>query len=188
MKTIVNVVLLLLLIQNTALAGSLYSESSYKSLTGDHRSYKVGDLLTVMIYEVASATTSTQTDTKKSSDVGISAFDKISNLGAGLDISNDFGGSGSSKQAGKLVATVSVSVSEKLNNGELIVEGEQYIDFNNDTQKISVYGRVRPQDIASDNTILSSRMADAEIEFSGEGLISSRGKPGIITRIFNWLF
>ncbi|MDH5730105.1 MAG: flagellar basal body L-ring protein FlgH, partial [Gammaproteobacteria bacterium] len=73
-------------------------------------------------------------------------------------------------------------------NGELIVEGEQYIDFNNDTQKISVYGRVRPQDIASDNTILSSRMADAEIEFSGEGLISSRGKPGIITRIFNWLF
>ncbi len=47
---------------------------------------------------------------------------------------------------------------------------------------------MRPEDISSDNTVISTRIADAKIKYIGDGLLSDREKPGILTRFFNWLF
>ena len=73
-------------------------------------------------------------------------------------------------------------------NGDMRVTGEQLLEFNNDIQHISVKGLVRKKDVSSNNTVLSTRLANAQIQFSGEGLLTNRSKPGIFTQIWNWLF
>lgn len=169
-------------------AGSLYDEDQYVSLTSDRRSTRVGEIVTVLIYESASASTKMQTDTNKSVDVGARATDGTNTIQGAVGVNSDFGGGGTSGQKGELVASVSVEVLEVMANGDLRVAGEQYIEFNNDVQKISVKGLVRKQDISANNTVLSTRLANASISFSGEGLLTNRSKPGILTTVWNWLF
>lgn len=169
-------------------AQSLYNEATYQPMVSDHRSHRKGDILNVLIYEAATASTSAKTDTNRSTDVGVKASDGFKDINANLGVNNDFEGGGSSNQTGKLVASISVTVERVMENGDLLVAGEQYIDLNNDSQLISVHGRARAQDVTGDNAILSSRLADAQIKFVGEGLLSGRSKPGLITRFFNWLF
>ena len=169
-------------------AKSLFNEDEYVSLVSDQRGLKKGDILTVLIYETATASTSTGTDTNKSLDAGLKASDGTTSINDNLGVSNGFGGGGTSNQTGKLIANVSVTVDAILANGDLMVSGAQFIELNNDSQEIKVSGRVRPQDILSNNTVLSTRLADAKISFTGEGLLANRAKPGIITQLINWLF
>ena len=176
------------LLVEPASGGSLYKEDSYESLVSDPRSYKQGDILTVMIYETATASTKTQTDTKKSATIGATASDGTNTIEGNAGINSGFGGGGTSSQTGKLVASVSVTIVEKLANGDMRVQGNQTLEFNSDMQHISVSGVVRESDISSNNTVLSTRLADANIRFVGEGLLTSRAKPGVLTRIWNWLF
>jgi flagellar L-ring protein precursor FlgH len=169
-------------------SSTLYRDGTYQSLVSDHRAFKIGDTITVLIYEAASATTSTDTETNKSASAGASITADTSRHSGSLGISNDFGGGGSSTQTGKLVASVSVTVNRVEESGDLIISGKQVIEFNNEEQHIEVDGRIRPDDITADNTIISTRIADARIKFKGEGLLTGRTKPGLITRFLNWLF
>ena len=177
-----------LLTMQPLLGGSLFNEDEYDSLVSDQRSYKVGDILTVMIYEAATASTKTQTDTKKGTSIGAKGSDGTNSIEGNIGINSEFGGGGTSSQTGKLVASVSVTVIETLPNGDMKVKGNQTLEFNSDMQHIAVSGIVRKEDIESNNTVLSSRLADAEIKFVGEGLLTSRAKPGVLTKLWNWLF
>jgi len=172
----------------SVLGGSLYNEDNYESLVSDQRSYKQGDILTVLIYETATASTESQTDTKKTTTIGATASDGTNTIEGNAGINSGFGGGGTSSQTGKLMASVSVTIVEKLANGDMRVQGNQTLEFNSDMQHISVSGIVREKDISSSNSVLSTRLADANIRFVGEGLLTSRSKPGVITRIWNWLF
>jgi len=178
----------LLMVVNTAWADSLYSEDQYTGLVSDQRGVKVGDVITVLIYETASSVSTTATTTGKSIDNSATVVEGVPGFKGSLGVSSKFEGGGSSQQKGQLAASVSVTVVDKLSNGDLVVSGEQRLKFNNDSQYIAVNGRVRPTDISPENTVISSRLADAKIEFTGEGLLASRAKPGIFTRFFNWLF
>lgn len=169
-------------------AESLYNESLYKSLVMDHRGFKVGDILTVLIYEEASATSSAASGSDVGMAVAVNASSVNSDGAASLGASNEFDGGGTLARSGKLKASVSVSIKEVLNNGDYLINGDQQLIFNNETQFISVSGRVRSVDIRVDNSILSTKLAESKIEFTGEGLLSSAEKPGVITRFFNWLF
>ena len=177
-----------LFIGGAAFADSLFSEDEYTGLAEDKRSIKVGDIITVLIYETASSVSSTSTTTKKSVDNSAKIIEGVPGFNGGLGVSSEFDGGGSSSQKGQLAASVSVTVIDKLRNGDLVVAGEQRLKFNNDSQFISVKGRVRADDVSPENSVLSTRLADAKIEFTGEGLLASRSKPGIFTRFFNWLF
>lgn len=161
---------------------------SMPSLVSDHRAYKVGQNVTVLIYEQASSTTSASRSTSKTLGVSgeIETTDDF-NIG-GVSLENSSTGQGVISREGRLIASVSATVVEVLPTGELKIQGEQQIEFNNETQHIKVAGNVRSEDIRSDNTILSSRIAKAKITYIGDGLLGSRQKPGIITRFFNWLF
>lgn len=161
---------------------------SFPSLVSDHRPYGVGQSLTVLVFEEASSTTSADTSTNKSLDVaGRLEINRGLDMGK-LNIENDSTGGGSISREGRLIARVSATVEEVMPSGEMRIHGEQKIEFNNETQYIRIAGRVRPEDISGDNTVLSSRIAQAEITYVGDGLLGSRQKPGVITRIFNWLF
>ena len=77
---------------------------------------------------------------------------------------------------------------ESLPNGVLRIEGRQKIVINGEEQEIVISGLVRSRDVAPDNTVLSTFVADAEIAFVGSGIVADKNNPGILTRLFNWLF
>lgn len=183
--------LLILVLASTGVAASgssLYQPGDYRALVGDHRAVGIGDSVVVLVYESAVATNQTNVTVSKSTNIAASANDRHNTVGGGLETDNDANGSGIERRSGAVVARVSATVVGLAANGDYLIEGRQRIALNNEAQFISVAGRVRPADIDTDNTVLSTRIADAQIEFIGEGLLSDRGRPGYITRFFNWLF
>jgi len=188
LKLLSSGVVLTLLLLGPAAAGTLFDETSYRSLVGDHRAFNVGESLTVLIYEQASAASSADTDTNKDFDVAGRVRGNYSDHGGSLELSNNFSGGGTVSRSGNLVASISVTVTEVLPNGEMKVSGGQWIQLNEEQQRIEVSGRVRPEDISVNNTVSSTRLADGHIDYIGDGLLGSRQKPGILTRVFNWLF
>jgi flagellar L-ring protein FlgH len=168
--------------------GSLYNSDDYRALVNDNRAKERGDSVVVLVYESAVATNSASTKTNKSAELGISATDNHNSIGGKLNNSSDTEGGGVERRSGQIVAKVSATVIDVLSSGELVIKGRQQISLNSEAQTIQVEGRVRPIDIDTNNTILSTRMANAKIEFIGQGLLSAREKPGIFTRIFHWFF
>jgi len=168
--------------------GSLYSSDDYRALVNDHRAKQIGDSVVVLVYESAVATNSASTKTNKSADLSLNATDNHNSIGGKLSNNSDTEGGGVERRSGEVVAKVSATVIDVLSSGELVIKGRQQISLNSEAQTIQVEGRVRPVDIDTNNTILSTRMANAKIEFIGQGLLSAREKPGIFTRIFHWLF
>lgn len=173
---------------------SIYQSSSSWLLLEDIKPRHVGDMLTVTLQEKTDAKTNADTATKKATDNTISAS---SILGAPLthngrdiletEISStaDFSGEGESLQSNSLTGSVTVTVVEVLSNGSLVVQGEKWININQGEEYIRLRGIVRPSDISPDNTISSERVANAEIHYGGDGIISDANKPGWLARFFS---
>lgn len=157
---------------------SLYSEASYQSLTSDRRLHKTGDLVTVLIIEDASATSTADTGASRDASVGISVANPVTTKAFGVGTNNDFSGGGRTQRAGRLLGQLTVSVRDMAPNGDLVVGGEQVLEINGERQVIRLEGRVRPRDISELNTVLSSRVADAKISFAGDGVLGERAQPG----------
>lgn len=189
---ILNGVLVLALAAVAPHAGAqqsgLYRAQTFQALIADHRARRIGDSVVVLVYESASATNATDIKVNKSSDLSLSASDGHSPIADKLSAASNGAGGGVETRSGQVLARVSANVVGINDNGEYLIQGRQRIALNNESQVITVSGRVRPQDIDTDNTVLSTRIADAEIEFIGQGLLSAREKPGLLARLFNWLF
>lgn len=175
------------LTSNVAHGESLYREQSYRSLVSDVKALRPGDSLTVLIVENASATSAADTNAKRKTDVGLSFFDTDRNNQFGLNHNNDFDGRASTQRSGRLLAQISVNVTAVAENGEMWVKGEQLVEINDEKQQIRLEGRVRPQDISENNTVLSSRLSDAKIGYVGDGVLAERQKPGWLARALIWL-
>lgn len=192
LRNTMAIILMAVLLPFNANAGSLYDENNYQSLHVDHRAHKVGDTLTVLVQEVSSATARANTDADKSFDLGlglgiISNDNNTKRNGADLDISREFDGGATIQRTGRLLARVSVNVVEVHPNGELVVKGEQHIEYNDEKQVITLRGKVRPEDISAQNTVLSSRMSDSKITYIGDGLLAEEQSPGFIFKLLKWL-
>ena len=185
---ILTVAVIIGIVNSSVFAESLYNEQTYRPLINDHRARAVGEILTVLIYETASSTTSAESDTNKSTDMSINAGYDDTVHDASLGIGNNSGGGGTINRTGRLMASVSVTIESILPNGEMQLKGEQSIEFNNENQFIHIEGRIRPEDISTDNTVLSTRLADAKIRYVGEGLLGRSQEPGYLTKFFNWIF
>jgi flagellar L-ring protein FlgH len=173
---------------SSAGADSLLEKDSYRSLVADQRAYRPGDNLTVLITETATATATAKTTTNKNGSVGAAASASNSDaLSAAANLKEDFTGGGSIERTGRLLAQLTVAVQSVDERGDLMVKGEQEILVNDEKQWISVEGRVRPSDIRSDNSVLSTRVGDAKIKYTGRGLLAEKQKPGILTRFLSWL-
>ncbi|MEW8149579.1 MAG: flagellar basal body L-ring protein FlgH [Candidatus Thiodiazotropha endolucinida] len=188
MSRVLLAALMMALFTLPASGESLFNETTYQPLITDHRARNIGQLLTVLIYESASSSTSADSDTNNSLDVSINTGYDDTLHDATLGIGNDSSGGGTINRTGRLMASVSVTIEKILDNGEMVVKGEQSIEFNNENQFIHVEGRVRPEDISAENTVLSTRLADAKIRYVGEGLLGRSQEPGLITKFFNWVF
>lgn len=158
-------------------AESLYQEQSFRPLTSDNKAFRVGDLLTVQVFENSSATTSADTGTRRKNSLSADLGHRGNTVAqTGIGVGGDFDGGGKTQRTNRVLATLSVSVREILPNGELRVAGEQLLTVNDEPQKVTLEGRVRPLDISDGNIVLSTRLADARISYQGEGDIAERNR------------
>ena len=172
-----------------AVSASLYQgEGSYRSLTSDKRAYRVGDMLTVLVMENSSASANANTNTEKSGGLTFGMKTSTRGESASLQLGDTFGGKGQIQRSGRLLAQLTVTVREvDAASGLLSVAGEQQILVNDEKQEIKLYGKVRPIDILDNNTVLSTRLADAHISYIGDGILSEKQRPGVLTRLLGWL-
>lgn len=153
-------------------------------------------MVTVKIVENAEALKSASTKTSRDSSLSASVssfFGAPLNVGgfkpeASGSLKNDFEGSGTTQRKDTLVATMTAKVVDVLPHGLLRVEGYREVLINNERQYIILRGVVRPEDIGADNTVLSSAVADAQIAYAGQGVVSDKQKPGWVGRILDHIW
>jgi flagellar L-ring protein precursor FlgH len=171
-----------------AASADLYKPGNFPALVADRHADQVGDSLTVIINENSNASNSAQKNTTKTTNVGgqITAGSSLSQS-LQLGLNGAFDGSGQTGRADKMIAQISVVVDQVLPNGDLHVTGDQSLNINGDHTRIKLKGRVRIADISANNTVLSTNLAEAVIDYDGKGFVAGSTNPGIVTRIFNWL-
>ncbi|UCD95227.1 MAG: flagellar basal body L-ring protein FlgH [Candidatus Zixiibacteriota bacterium] len=164
------------------------------SLFTDIKANKIGDILTVLIYESSNASTQAETKTEKTGKFstkggpGIGSLDFIPLFGADAENKNSFDGKGQNTRNQSLRAKMSVTVVAVKENGDLVIKGSRTIGISKDQETLTLTGVVRQKDISPDNTIGSHQIADAQISYTGKGAASTGSRPGIIMRFLNWLF
>ena len=109
-------------------------------------------------------------------------------VNAAQSTSSKFKGTGSTGRTERLVATVPAVVKKVLPNGNLFVEGHRVVLVNNEEQHFYISGVIRPIDIDGDNSVKSSLVADAEIEFTGRGVMSENQQKGWAQKYLGWLW
>ena len=171
------------------------------SLFADNKAHLVGDILTIVINETASAASQAATKTSKteSMNYGPGTGPTLLNFGPlhfglgsipalGLSGGTGSDASGSTSRTDNLAARITVTVTQVLPGGNLQVQGHRLVGMNAETQDITLTGVVRPQDIAADNTVQSPLLADAQIKYGGKGPVGDKQHAGLISRIFKLLF
>jgi flagellar L-ring protein precursor FlgH len=179
-------------------SGSLWLGSS-RGLFVDFRAAQVGDMVMVQIDENPRATGDASTETTREGSYSLGA-DGLFGLTAaladafpdldpsemlGLVSSSSFEGGGSVGRSSRIDASVAVRVRQVLPNGDLFVEGTKILMVNDEELHIYLSGVIRPQDIAEDDTISSSRIADAEIEITGRGDLTEAQRRGWLAEILD---
>jgi flagellar L-ring protein precursor FlgH len=177
--------------------GAIFQAGAEVRLFEDLKAGRVGDILTVQLVEQTAATTNSSTTTSRSSSAsiinptilgrqitadGIGLFD--SNLGG----ESEFDGSGASNQSNSLQGDISVTVVERYPNGNLRIRGEKWVTLNQGKEFIQLSGIIRPYDINPNNSVLSTRIADAQISYSGKGVLAAANRMGVFSRFFNSMF
>lgn len=186
---IVANLLLLLMIGATQVWSTPWTNSLYT----DKKGKRVGDVVTVLVVEAANASNDTRTETDKQNELelgsegGSGLLDWIPGLGVSGNSRVQYDGKGKTARKGQLTATVTARIMQVMENGNLLIEGSKVVTLNEEDEIIQVSGMIRSDDINADNTVLSHKIADAVIRYTGKGVNADAQKPGLITRFFNWL-
>lgn len=178
--------------------GAIYQAGHDIALFENAVARRVGDTLTIRLLESTNATKSSSTSTSKATNVempGVTIAGRpvTANgtpiLNAQVDNSSSFDGSGGSSQSNRLVGDITVTVAQRLPNGNLLIRGQKWITINQGREYVRIQGIVRPIDIDPDNSISSLKVADAQIGYGGKGALNDANTPGLLARFFNvpWL-
>jgi flagellar L-ring protein precursor FlgH len=173
--------------------GGIYRPGYSVSLFEDRRASRVGDIISVILSESTQSSKTADTEITKDSNINIDS-------GTVLGVTPSFGeynlqtttaqnrkltGEAASDQSNSLSGSIAVTVSEVLPNGLMVVRGEKWMTLNRGEEFIRIHGLIRPEDIQPDNSILSTRLADARITYSGTGELADANKQGWASRFFN---
>ncbi|HEX8611912.1 MAG TPA: flagellar basal body L-ring protein FlgH [Telluria sp.] len=169
-----------------AQATSLYKEGTYKALASDQKARRRGDLVTIMVVENSSATSTANTTARRNANINADVDLPHKSRGIGIQTNNQMDGRGQTVREGKVLAQITVLVQDVTENGDLLVAGEQLLEVNNERQQIRVAGRIRPQDLSDTNVVLSTRIADAKISYVGAGDLSDKQRPGWWQMVLTW--
>jgi flagellar L-ring protein precursor FlgH len=154
---------------------------------------RVGDTVTIILQESTAAQKSSTTSTAKDTKVDIPAplFGGTPlaidghEISASLQNSRTFEGSGDSSLSNKLTGNITVTVAQKLANGNLVIRGQKWIEINQGREFVRIQGVIRPVDIAPDNSIASYKVGNATIAYGARGALNDANRPGLLSRFFN---
>lgn len=173
--------------------GGIYSVSlGYAPLHGGTRAARVGDPLTILLVESTTAAKTVSSKSQKGGGASITPptrglldFLKADALNASSN--STFNGQGNAAQTSSLASTLSVTIAEVRPNGTALVRGEKKMLVSQGDEWIRFSGIVRLADIDEDNRIVSTRVADAQIEYTGKGAIMRSGRQGWLGQFFNMI-
>jgi len=180
-------------------SGSLFL-SSRTAWFGEARASRVGDTVTILLQESTQSNRSATISTSRESTNDFMSAGQVDILSAGSNFVNVPGmfdgstsestGSGQSGQSASLTGSLTATVVEVLPNGNFVVQGEKILALTEGSERVRVRGIIRPRDISQMNTVLSYRLANAQIRYEGRGDLARAARPGWGTRFFNaaWPF
>ncbi|KMM76602.1 flagellar basal body L-ring protein FlgH [Xanthomonas sp. LMG 8992] len=175
-------------------AGAIYAAGPGLQLYSDRRARDVGDLLTITLVESTNASSTANTSISKKDAVTMAT---PTLLGAPLTVNGtnilnnstsgdrSFAGKGNTAQSNTMQGSITVTVMQRLPNGNLVIQGQKNLRLNQGDELVQVQGVVRAADIAPDNTIPSSKVADARIAYGGRGAVAQSNAMGWLSRFFN---
>ncbi len=177
--------------------GSLFQDGG--GFFEDDRARHIGDIVTIKVDEFDSASRdgSTKLSRTTSTQAGLPSLFGLANslpldispsVLLGATSSNNVQGDGKVQRQGRLTATLPVRISGKMPNGDYFLEGTKVILVNDEEHVLYISGLIRPEDIQPGNIVLSSRVADAEIEYTGTGNVSDTQNQGWLSRVFSRLW
>jgi len=175
--------------------GSIFQTGRSVRLFEDNKAFRIGDVLSVTLMESTNASKSAETNTDKDDevDIGVSAIFGSTGptingnlaLTNSLDGEREFSGGGDSAQSNSLSGEIAVTVVDVLPSGNLVVRGEKIIGLNQGSEFIRISGIVRPQDVSTDNIVVSSKIANSRIFYGGGGVIAESNTKGWLSRFFD---
>lgn len=174
-------------------AGSLYQAGYGLTLFGDSKAHRVGDVITVVLNERTVSKKSSTVGIKKDSDLSFNGGTLLGstpslgslNLETAVQQNRDFTGEADADQSNSLTGNISVTVAGVLANGNLQVRGEKWMTLNRGDEFIRISGMIRPDDITPENTVDSTKLANAKISYSGTGELADSARIGWLGRFFN---
>ncbi len=175
-------------------SGSIYKVGFGINLFEDTKAHRVGDLITVMLSESTTAQKSASTSSSKDQNIDFPTPTLMGMpfthngreiLNNEVAMGNDFSGDGSSSLSNSLNGSITVFVAQVMPNGNLMIRGEKKLTLNQGDEFIRITGIVRPMDVSPDNTVASTKVANAEIFYSGDGAINDANRMGWLAQFFN---
>jgi flagellar L-ring protein precursor FlgH len=166
---------------------SLIDPGRYRALAADHRAYRVGDIVTIQVLEATRAKSQAATEAGSELDLGVGFRSPSTSYDASLGLNGGNASGAQTTRVGELRTQVSAQVIAIEPNGNLRIEGEQSLIVNGERQKIRITGMVRPEDISAANTVWSNRIANADLELLGVGVVSESQRQSVLYRVFKWL-
>lgn len=177
--------------------GSVWTaQSGYADAFRDVKARRIADLVTIQVLESTSALSEASTESAKTSNIDM----KYGSL-AGLErriaelpnlISTEqnaqFSGDATTSRRSVLSTTLSARIIEVFPNRNMLIEGNRELLINGERQIVSLRGVIRPGDIGPENTVLSSRIAEMELQVTGRGIVSDAQKPGVLYRILTGIW
>lgn len=171
--------------------GSIYqAHRGAQPLFEDRRPRMVGDILTIVLDEQVSASKNSQSSMNRNGSASLDlaqlpdALERLAEIDFDLSGTSDFNGGGGSEANNSFTGTITVSVLEVMHNGNLRVRGEKQIAINQGAEFIRFSGVVNPRTITGQNTVPSTSVADARIEYVGNGYINEAQHLGWMQRFF----
>ena len=167
--------------------GSIFQSGTERTLFEDIKARRIGDILTVLLVEATSGQNSSDNNVSNStgSNLGAPNFGGSSrpNMAVTFNSENSFNGQAGSSQSNSLTGAIAVTVSDVLPNGNLVIEGEKWVQINQGNEYIKLQGVVRPKDIGTFNTLYSTQVADARISYGGKGNNARSNNPGWASKL-----
>ena len=166
------------------------ADAGYGALYEGQRARRVGDPLTIVLVESTSASKSSNSKLASSGNFGITPpstgpFNLFKNSDASASGNRGFTGQGSADQSNSLSGEVSVTVAAVYPNGTMLVQGQKRVTLNRGDEFVQIKGIVRTADVDRDNRVLSTRVADAKIAYTGKGDVARAGRQGWLSRFFS---
>ena len=168
------------------------AQTGYAPLFAGWTAHRVGDPLTIVLVESTQASKSASSKLDSKGDFGLTppttgALSLFSSSDASFGGNRGFDGKGTADQSNSLSGEISVTVSQVYPNGTLLVQGRKRLTLNRGDEYITIKGVVRVADISSANTVPSTRVADAEISYTGKGDVARASRQGWLSRFFSMI-